>query len=221
MALENDDTKESLRRASDGSSTLLGPQDADSASSILTYETDNLSRLSMMFKFDLELLDSKPYRAALMATWRQVNRRKKNPQEPSPKVTRRQETISILVPGNNDKKMSHSIGGSSKVMPMIVKHDFHAERSDELESKQGEVLVPVALSDTDDDWILVKPVQRLGGPGLIPLSFVTFILPSGKSSEDKIEILSALREMGVPGVMEWKEFAIQARLTMLAVGTES
>ncbi len=52
----------------------------------------------------------------------------------------------------------------------IVLYDFHAERSDELNAKAGEAIIVIAQSNAE--WYVAKPIGRLGGPGLIPVSFV-------------------------------------------------
>ncbi|KAI7907981.1 uncharacterized protein BX663DRAFT_557183 [Cokeromyces recurvatus] len=62
---------------------------------------------------------------------------------------------------NNKKK--HQIYG-------VVMYDFKAERPDELEAQAGEAIVVIAQSN--HEWLVAKPIGRLGGPGLIPVSFV-------------------------------------------------
>jgi bud emergence protein 1 len=52
----------------------------------------------------------------------------------------------------------------------IVTHDFKAEQSDELGAKAGEALV--LMSRVGPGWFVAKPIGRLGGPGLIPVSFI-------------------------------------------------
>ncbi|KAK3360669.1 hypothetical protein B0T25DRAFT_578543 [Lasiosphaeria hispida] len=60
-----------LERARDDSrSSLLWLHDAESPALFISYQTDTLSRLSMVFGFDDAVLGSKPYRAAVMATWK-------------------------------------------------------------------------------------------------------------------------------------------------------
>lgn len=52
----------------------------------------------------------------------------------------------------------------------VVKFDFIAERADELEAKAGEPIIVIAQSNFE--WFVAKPIGRLGGPGLIPVTFV-------------------------------------------------
>ena len=52
----------------------------------------------------------------------------------------------------------------------VVQYDFRAERADELDAKRGESIIVIAQSN--HEWFVAKPIGRLGGPGLIPVSFV-------------------------------------------------
>ncbi|CAO3596464.1 unnamed protein product [Absidia cylindrospora] len=52
----------------------------------------------------------------------------------------------------------------------IVLYDFVAERKDELGCKADETIIVIAQSN--QEWYVAKPIGRLGGPGLIPVSFV-------------------------------------------------
>ncbi|KAI8879047.1 hypothetical protein K501DRAFT_257521 [Backusella circina FSU 941] len=52
----------------------------------------------------------------------------------------------------------------------VVIYDFKAERPDELEAHAGEAIVVIAQSN--HEWFIAKPIGRLGGPGLIPISYV-------------------------------------------------
>lgn len=59
-----------------------------------------------------------------------------------------------------------------KTQPLygVVQYDFRAERADELDAKKGESIIVIAQSN--HEWFVAKPIGRLGGPGLIPVSFV-------------------------------------------------
>ncbi|KAI7870727.1 hypothetical protein BDF14DRAFT_1768726 [Spinellus fusiger] len=52
----------------------------------------------------------------------------------------------------------------------VVLYDFEAERSEELSTKAGEPILIIAQSNPE--WFVARPMGRLGGPGLIPVSFV-------------------------------------------------
>ncbi|RYP69675.1 hypothetical protein DL771_005954 [Monosporascus sp. 5C6A] len=65
--------------------------------------------------------------------------------------------------------------GASKRSKLLIygvaRDDFEAIRTDELDLKSGESIVVVAQSDPD--WIVAKPVGRIGRPGLVPLRSVS------------------------------------------------
>ncbi|CEI88735.1 hypothetical protein RMCBS344292_03113 [Rhizopus microsporus] len=52
----------------------------------------------------------------------------------------------------------------------VVLYDFHAQRSDELSAKTGESII--VIGKPDPEWYVAKPIERLGGPGLIPVKYV-------------------------------------------------
>jgi bud emergence protein 1 len=83
----------------------------------------------------------------------------------------------------------------------IVMYDFKAERPDELDAKEGDAILVIAKSNPE--WLVVKPITRLGGPGLIPLSFIEIRdVATGQAVPDAQQAVSAA---GVPKVEEWKE----------------
>ncbi|WFD03727.1 bud emergence protein 1 [Malassezia obtusa] len=82
-----------------------------------------------------------------------------------------------------------------------VKYDFYAERPQELDAKEGDSLLIVARSDLE--WLVGKPLGRLGQPGLIPIGFIVFCdtitgepIPSDASQ--------AIVEQ-LPTVQQWQE----------------
>jgi hypothetical protein len=73
-------------------------------------------------------------------------------------------------------------------------YDFPAGRPDELEAKKGETINVVA--QWDSDWLMAKPVERFGGPGLIPVLFIEIKdISTGKPVPDAQE---AIRRAGLP-----------------------
>ncbi|MBW0526859.1 hypothetical protein O181_066574 [Austropuccinia psidii MF-1] len=94
---------------------------------------------------------------------------------------------------------------TNKSQPLygIVQHDFLAERPDELDAKRGESIIIIAQSN--HEWFVAKPIGRLGGPGLIPVSFVQVQdLTTGKTlSSDQVKDL--IQNSVVPKVEEWKK----------------
>ncbi|KAG0381224.1 bud emergence protein 1 [Mortierella sp. AD032] len=73
----------------------------------------------------------------------------------------------------------------------IVLYDFGAERADELDCKVGDAILVIAQSN--EEWYVAKPIGRLGGPGLIPVSFVEIRdMVTGKA----INVPEMLRQTG-------------------------
>lgn len=96
----------------------------------------------------------------------------------------------------------------------IVQYDFNAERPDELEAKAGEPIVVTAQSTPE--WFVAKPIGRLGGPGLIPVSYVEIRdLMTGQAVPDAQE---AVQRAGVPKVEEWKKMAKYYRDNSIPLG---
>jgi bud emergence protein 1 len=75
----------------------------------------------------------------------------------------------ISMPSMPGHRASKSIGKQGGVYG-IVSYDFVAERPDELDAKEGEAIIVIAQSNPE--WFVAKPITRLGGPGLIPVSFI-------------------------------------------------
>ncbi|OBZ84319.1 Protein scd2/ral3 [Choanephora cucurbitarum] len=77
----------------------------------------------------------------------------------------------------------------------VVRYDFVAERSDELTAREGEPIIIIAQSNPE--WYVAKPIERLGGPGLIPVSFVDVRdAATGQTMENG---------QPFPDVREWKK----------------
>ncbi|KAF9411203.1 bud emergence protein 1, partial [Entomortierella beljakovae] len=97
----------------------------------------------------------------------------------------------------------------------IVLYDFGAERPDELDAKVGDAILVIAQSN--DEWYVAKPIGRLGGPGLIPVSFVEIKdMITGKP----INVPEMLRQTGtaIPRVEEWKKQAMEYKANSIPLG---
>lgn len=104
--------------------------------------------------------------------------------------------------------------GSGAMVYGIVQYDFNAERPDELEAKQGEPIIVIAQSNPE--WFVAKPIGRLGGPGLIPVSFIEIRdMTTGQAVPDAQE---AVTRAGVPKVEEWKKMAADYKNSSIALG---
>ncbi|KAG0051645.1 bud emergence protein 1 [Gryganskiella cystojenkinii] len=97
----------------------------------------------------------------------------------------------------------------------IVLYDFGAERPDELDAKVGDAILVIAQSN--EEWYVAKPIGRLGGPGLIPVSFVEIRdMVTGKA----INVQEMLRQTGtaIPRVEEWKKQAMEYKANSIPLG---
>lgn len=96
----------------------------------------------------------------------------------------------------------------------VVIYDFKAERPDELEAKEGEAIIVIAQSNPE--WFVAKPITRLGGPGLIPVSFIEIRdMTTGQAVANPYE---AVQRAGVPKVEEWKKMAAEYKNGSIPLG---
>lgn len=108
-----------------------------------------------------------------------------------------------------------SVGKSSGAMVYgVVQYDFNAERPDELEAKAGEAIVVIAQSNPE--WFVAKPIGRLGGPGLIPVSFIE--IRDVATQEPVPDPQAAVARAGVPKVEEWKKMAREYKEGSISLG---
>ena len=107
-----------------------------------------------------------------------------------------------------------SRAGAGAMVYGIVLYDFKAERPDELQAEAGEAIIVIAQSNPE--WFVAKPIGRLGGPGLIPVSFIEIKdMVSGSKVEDPLD---AVRRAGVPRVEEWKKMAADYKNSSISLG---
>ena len=122
-------------------------------------------------------------------------------------------------PATGPRKQGHSrmpsVGkGSGAMVYGIVQYDFSAERPDELEAKAGEAIIVIAQSNPE--WFVAKPIGRLGGPGLIPVSFIEIRdMSTGQAVPDA---QGAVTRAGVPKVEEWKKMAADYKNSSITLG---
>lgn len=96
----------------------------------------------------------------------------------------------------------------------IVMYDFKAERADELEAKAGEAIIVIAQSNPE--WFVAKPIGRLGGPGLIPVSFVE--IRDMATNTPVPDPQGAVKRAGIPKVEEWKKMAADYKNSSITLG---
>lgn len=105
-------------------------------------------------------------------------------------------------------------GGGGAMVYGVVQYDFRAERPDELEAKAGEAIIVIAQSNPE--WFVAKPIGRLGGPGLIPVSFIEIKdMSTGKAVTDPLD---AVKRAGVPRVEEWKKMTAEYKNSSITLG---
>lgn len=119
-----------------------------------------------------------------------------------------------LVGTESNRASKSSPKGTGAMVYGIVMYDFAAERPDELDAKAGEAIIVIAQSNPE--WFVAKPIGRLGGPGLIPVSFIEIRdMTSGQAVPDAQE---AVTRAGVPKVEEWKKMAADYKNSSITLG---
>lgn len=98
----------------------------------------------------------------------------------------------------------------------IVLYDFQAERSDELDAKAGEPIIVIAQSNLE--WFVAKPIGRLGGPGLIPVSFVEIRDAVTGRTINNVGDLMQTSAAPIPKVEEWKKMTQGYEATSIPLG---
>ncbi|KAI9732283.1 MAG: bud emergence protein 1 [Claussenomyces sp. TS43310] len=112
------------------------------------------------------------------------------------------------------QRMSKTMRGTGAMVYGVVMFDFAAERPDELDAKEGEAIIVIAQSNPE--WFVAKPIGRLGGPGLIPVSFIEIRdMGTGKPVADAHD---AVQRAGVPKVEEWKKMAANYKNSSITLG---
>ncbi|KAJ5225466.1 hypothetical protein N7468_006691 [Penicillium chermesinum] len=107
-----------------------------------------------------------------------------------------------------------TLKGQGAMVYGIVQYDFQAERPDELDARAGEAIIVIAQSNPE--WFVAKPIGRLGGPGLIPVSFIELRdMQTGQAVTDPLE---AVRRAGVPKVEEWKKMTAEYKNSSITLG---
>lgn len=104
--------------------------------------------------------------------------------------------------------------GSGAMVYGIVQYDFNAERDDELEAKAGEAIIVIAQSNPE--WFVAKPIGRLGGPGLIPVSFIE--IRDMTTGDAVLDVQGVVARAGVPKVEEWKRMVADYKNSSITLG---
>jgi bud emergence protein 1 len=113
-------------------------------------------------------------------------------------------------------RLSNIGKGSGAMIFGIVLFDFIAERPDELGAKQGENIIIIARSTAD--WFVAKPISRLGGPGLIPVSYLELRDMTTNQIIDDEDKERAIQRAGIPNVEDWKRMAAEYKNSSIPLG---
>ncbi|KAG4304408.1 hypothetical protein PORY_002118 [Pneumocystis oryctolagi] len=115
---------------------------------------------------------------------------------------------------SSEKNHTNQVSSKTQSLYGIVQYDFHAERPDELEAQAGEAIIVIAHSN--HEWFVAKPIGRLGGPGLIPVSFIEIRdFSTGKAVTNVQELVNS---MAIPRVEEWKKMAAEYKKNSISLG---
>jgi len=88
-----------------------------------------------------------------------------------------------------------------------------------LTANEDEDLIIIAQSNKE--WVVAKPIRRLGGPGLIPIGFIDIFDDDSYRTNPPTPVadpLEALRKANVPTVEEWKRMAAQYKNSSITLG---
>ncbi|PLW58626.1 hypothetical protein PCANC_00017 [Puccinia coronata f. sp. avenae] len=106
---------------------------------------------------------------------------------------------------------------SPQLLCGVVKYPFTAETDHELDAKAGEAIIINAYSDLG--WFVCKPISRLGGPGLLPVSHVEIRDVSTGMEVSPENVEDFVRAAGLPRVNEWEEAAAAYLGRSIPLGT--
>lgn len=131
---------------------------------------------------------------------------------PEKSVNRAGSTGSSQLLHNADQHQPSNLG----TLYAIVLYDFQAEKADELTAYAGENLFICAHHDYE--WFIAKPIGRLGGPGLVPVGFVTIIdIATGYATGNDVK--SDIESVNLPTVQEWKMTIARYKASNITLGS--
>lgn len=100
----------------------------------------------------------------------------------------------------------------------VTLYEFKAEREDELDVAPGENLIICAHHDYE--WFIAKPINRLGGPGLVPVSYVKIIdLQSAGAPPPNADIHQKIDAFHIPTVEQWKDRTARYQASTIPLGS--
>lgn len=131
-------------------------------------------------------------------------------------------------PSTVSNQSSNLRAGSRSLNPnqtlyAVTLYEFKAERDDELDVSPGENLIICAHHDYE--WFIAKPINRLGGPGLVPVSYVKIIdLLNPLASESTVDtsnrdhVVDLINGFKIPTVEHWKDQTAKYQASTIPLG---
>lgn len=116
-------------------------------------------------------------------------------------------------------KLSTPAPKPSQTLYAVTLYDFRAERDDELDIVPGENLVICAHHECE--WFIAKPINRLGGPGLVPVLYVKIIdvfNPHSMTAAEDEDMVATIRRFKIPTVEEWKDKTAKYQASTIPLG---
>lgn len=118
-------------------------------------------------------------------------------------------------------KFQHAVPGgkaANQTLYGVTLYDFKAERPDELDIVPGENLVICAHHDYE--WFIVKPITRLGGPGLVPVLYVKIIdvMLTSKNLYADEDTVAMINHFKIPTVEQWKDQTAKYQALTIPLG---
>lgn len=108
--------------------------------------------------------------------------------------------------------------GNGGVLYGLVMYDFEARpESDELDVRKGEYLILCAHHEFE--WFIAKPINRLGGPGLVPVAYIKTLNWATKKLNGG-DVVAEIKESGLPTVAEWKSKAAKYKAASISLNEE-
>ncbi|CAK9684489.1 unnamed protein product [Candida parapsilosis] len=132
------------------------------------------------------------------------------------------------VSNQSSNQSSNSRGGSrssnsNQTLYAVTLYEFKAERDDELDVSPGENLIICAHHDYE--WFIAKPINRLGGPGLVPVSYVKIIdLLNPLASDPTVDtsnrdhVVELINGFKIPTVEQWKYQTAKYQASTIPLG---
>lgn len=126
-----------------------------------------------------------------------------------------------IIDTNKSPNSSNHQRNSLQTLYAVTLYEFKAERDDELDIMPGENLIICAHHDFE--WFIAKPINRLGGPGLVPASYVKIIdlvNPNNAHTMDE-DIIKVINKLKIPTVEQWKDQTARYQASTIPLGSIS